>query len=264
METAPGDADDLILDFADRNSAPIVSRDNFVDARRIYPWLDQELDRVWTATWHNGEVVLEPRTLRHVTDEEVEEARQKKEHKAGVVNVADEQWLCTSPPGRCQNAGQPTKVHKRGDVRYCRFCSAEAEELHYAPASQAGPPTIALNVDGREINRFLLSSDGLLLGRGASSRPDVTDITAELATQDADQISRRHLLLELDDVGFPVAIHKGTVGVTFLNPRFDSSGLPANNRLARDKRYPLVHSDELVLGSGMIRLVVSTEAQLWR
>ncbi|MGV9663785.1 hypothetical protein [Nocardia niigatensis] len=261
IEIAPGDADDLMLGHADRTGALVVSRDNFIDARRTYRWLDEEPQRVWLATWRHGDVALEPRFLRPVSDEEVNTARRNKAKKAGRVSTAlDEVWICTSSPARCQYGGQrtnPVLIHKR---HFCQFCSEPAEEqiVKYMPTGRLAH-VLVLIVDEIEVDRIKLPERGLVIGRGAPSRPEVTDVTTALDSLGAHQISRRHLRVELDDDGHPTAVHLSDNGVSFLNPHFDETGLPTDRRLRRLQPYPLVDSDELVLGGGRVRLIVSAD-----
>ena len=202
LDTAPGDADDLVLDMAAKLGAPVVSRDNFYDARRSHPWLEEE-ERVWSfSIQKDRSVVLRPRRLPPVSNEQVAEARRKKARKAGVVSVGpDEVWLCTAPSKRdCNYAGQAVQVIQMGDRRVCRFCSYPAQEQIYTPATI---PTLVLYVDGQERGRFTLPAEGLVLGRGGPARPDVTNLISGLDAAAASRISRRHLQIEPDDEGWP-------------------------------------------------------------
>lgn len=259
LQTAPGDADDLALDIAAHLGAAVVSRDNFMDARRDHPWLEREAERVWSfSIQKDRSVVLRPRRLLPATDEQVAEARRKKARKAGIVTMGeDEVWTCTGPPDKCNYAGQAVPVLRRGGDRLCKFCSYPAVEQVYTPVPKAVAPLLTLLVNGREHGRFPLPPDGLVLGRGGPSRPDVTDLTAGLDGRSAHAISRRHLQIEPDDEGWPVVVHRGSGGDTFLNPRVGADGLPLDNRLAHGERYPLIEGDELWLGEGRVRLIVS-------
>ncbi|GAB2855876.1 hypothetical protein GCM10022221_64350 [Actinocorallia aurea] len=258
LEIAPGDADDLILEFAGDHRAAVVSRDKFKDARRTHPWLEDP-DRVWNWTWEKGEVTLAPRRLRPVTDEEVAAARRKKALKAGVMGLSDGQiWICRAPAGRCKQAGLPTTPKRTLNKYYCARCSYAAEEQVYATVPPA-PPTLTLVVDGVHRARLDLAADGVVLGRGGPTRPDVADVTAFLDGGAKNDIGRRHLRIDLDDEGRPVVVHQSEAGSSFLNPRFGPDGLPADHRLEPGTRYPLDDDDELVLGAGRVRLLISFE-----
>lgn len=125
LYTASGDADDRVLEMAAKLGAPVVSKDNFYDARRNYPWLEDE-ERVWTfGIQKDRSVVLRPRRLLPVSDEQVAEARRKKARKAGVVSVGvDEVWLCAAPSEQeCKYAGQPVQVTEARGRRVCRLAA---------------------------------------------------------------------------------------------------------------------------------------------
>ena len=259
LETASGDADDLVLDMAAKLGAPVVSKDKFYDARRNHPWLEDEA-RVWIfAIQKDHSVVLKPHRLAPVSDEQVAEARRKKARKAGMVTVGqDEVWLCTAPSKQvCNYAGQPAQVIQTGGRRVCRFCSYPAQEQVYTPA--ATMPTLVLRVDGQERARFTLPPEGLVLGRGGPSRPDVTDVAAELDWDAAHRISKRHLRVEPDDEGWPIVMHQGAQSMTFLNPRMGADGLPLDNALYQGEPYPLIEGDTLWLDEGRVRLTVTVE-----
>jgi hypothetical protein len=258
LYTAPGDADDRVLEMAAKLRAPVVSRDNFYDARRIHPWLEEE-ERVWSfSIQKDRSVVLRPRRLLPATDEQVAEARRKKARKAGLISVGlDEVWLCTAPSKReCNYAGQAVQVIQMGGRRVCRFCSYPVEEQIYTPATV---PTLVLYVDGMERRRFTLPPEGLVLGRGGASRPDVTDLTAEMDVEAASRISRRHLRIDPDDEGWPVVVHQAATSETFLNPQVGADGLPLDNALYQDEPYPLIEGDTLWLDEGRVRLNVTLE-----
>ncbi|REE97764.1 FHA domain-containing protein [Thermomonospora umbrina] len=261
--TATGDADDDVLEIADRYAALVFSRDNFGHARLEYPWLDGEPDRVWWFSTRRGLVTLAPRPLKRLTPDEIERARREKERKAGrPVDDADRTWRCLAAEGVCTYAGGPVPAGMLREHRgawFCMACNNEAEEVLYEPSPAAPPaaPTLLVQVDGDRRRTLDVPSGGLLLGRGGPRRPRVTDVTASLDRSAAKQISRDHLRVEVDDDGWPVAVHEGENGVTFLNPRIGPDGLPADNRLVRGEEYPLCDGDELVLGPGRVRIVVS-------
>jgi hypothetical protein len=260
LETAPGEADDILLEKAARLGALVVSRDTFKDARRNHPWLEDR-DRVWNFSFQkNRSIKLSPASLRPISDEEASKARREKERKAGLVSVAqDEVWVCTAKVGTCTHAGHETTVIQAGALRVCRFCSRPAREQLYAPAIPNLVPTLVLFVDGREQARFPVPPDGLVLGRGGPSRPDVTDVVAALDATAAGRISRRHLRVDLDDDDWPVAIHQGPGGVTFLNPHVGPAGVPLDNRLPEGEPYPLQEGDTLWLDEGRVRLIMTLE-----
>lgn len=256
LQTASGDADDLVLDTAEKLGAPVVSRDNFYDARRNHPWLENE-ERVWSfSIQKDRSVVLRARRLLPVSDEQVAEARRKKARKAGVVSVGlDEVWLCAAPSKHeCIYAGQAVQVIETRGCRVCRFCSYPAKEQIYTPAAI---PTLILYVDGQERGRFTLPPEGLVLGRGGQARPDVTDLASGLDKDAARRIGRRHLQVEPDDEGWPIVVHQSSQSETFLNPRVGPDGLPLDNALYRGEPYPLIEGDTLWLDDGRVRLIVT-------
>jgi hypothetical protein len=258
LYTASGDADDRVLEMAATLGAPVVSRDNFYDARRNHPWLEGD-ERVWSfSIQKDRSVVLRPRRLQPASDEQVAGARRKKARKAGVISMGlDEVWLCTAPSKReCKYAGQPVQVIQTGSRRVCRFCSYPAEEQIYTPATV---PVLVLHIDGQERGRFTLSSEGLVLGRGGQTRPEVTDIAVELDTDAARRIGRRHLHVEPDDEGWPIVVHQSSQSKTFLNPRVGADGLPLDNVLYQGEPYPLIEGDTLWLDEGRVRLTVTAE-----
>jgi hypothetical protein len=258
LQTAPGDADDLVLDLAAKLGAPVVSKDNFRDARRNHPWLEDE-DRVWTFTIAKGrDVVLRPRPMPPVSDKQVAEARRNKAHKAGLITVGvDEVWICTTESKQvCSRAGQQTEVKRVGGRQMCRFCSNPAREQIYTPLAV---PALLLSVDGRARGRLTVPPEGLVIGRGSADRPEVTDVTAGLDDAARKRIGRYHLRIEVDDDGWPVVVHQSAAGYTFLNPRVGPDGLPLDNGLRQDERYPLIEGDTLWLDEGRVRLDVTAE-----
>jgi hypothetical protein len=260
LETAPGDADDKVLELAGNLGAPVVSRDNFYDARRNYPWLEEE-DRVWSfSIQKDRSVVLRPRPLPPVSDAKIKAARRNKAQKAGLVTVGqDEVWLCTAQSSQvCNYAGQPTQVSQVRGRRMCRFCSNPVREQVYTPAP---PPALVLSVDGQERGRFTVPAEGLVLGRGAPQRPEVTSVTEGLEDAARKRIGRRHLRIELDGDGAPVVVHQSEHGYTFLNPRPGADGLPLDNSLRLGAAYPLIEGDTLWLDEGRIRLTLTEEQQ---
>ena len=260
LETAPGEADDILLEKAARLGALVISRDTFKDARRNHPWLEEK-GRVWNFSFQkNRTIKLSPASLRPITDEEVRRARREKERKAGLVTVdQDEIWICGDQTGKCTHAGQATKIRQAGNCRVCRFCSHPAREQIYAPVDADPVPTLVLLVGGSELARIPVPPDGLILGRGGPSRPDVTDVTAALDATAAGRISRRHLRIDLDDDDRPVVIHQGMGSVTFLNPHVGPVGLPLDNRLPRDEPYPFQEGDVLWLDEGQVQLRMTME-----
>jgi len=259
LRTASGDADDLLLGEAAKFTAPVVSRDNFYDARRDHPWLEDE-GRVWDfSIQKDHSVLLRPRRLQPASDEEVAAARKKKARKAGLVTVGEgEVWLCTAESKQtCIYAGEPTKVHQVAGRAMCRFCDHPAREQVYTPPATV--PVLILSVDGRERARIPLPADGLVLGRGSPDRSEVADVTEGLDDVARKRIGRRHLRIDMDDDGLPVVTHQSERGYTFLNPRRGADGLPLDNGLLFGEPYPLAEGDTLWLDDGRVKLAVTEE-----
>jgi Zc3h12a-like Ribonuclease NYN domain/FHA domain len=262
LETATGDADDSILELADKFDAAIVSNDNFTYAREDYPWLQGCVDRVFSVSWHSGQLSVQRRVLRVATKEEIDKARREKAEKAGIRHdLGDRTWRCTAPPDECEHGGRAlphSLLRKKEPDWYCT-CGYPAEELYVETEDVplARPPVLDVLHNRSLQSKVTLGPTVTVLGRGGPSRPHVHDVTAGLPAGDAKAISREHLEVFLDDDGNPIVRHLAENNTTFLNPRTDERGLPIDNRLADNVDYLLSEADELLLGGKIVWLVVS-------
>ncbi|MGW4541671.1 NYN domain-containing protein [Streptomyces chartreusis] len=272
LEVHQGDADDRILALADQFDAAIVSSDNFRYARREHPWLQGNGSRVWSVRRMRGQIMFSPRQLGVASDEEIERDRQKKLSKAGLLSRdAEERFRCTSAPAGCLRGGEvllPRQVNKDGARWYCLSCGYEAVELIAEPPLTGGPDDGPVHVTvqhGYTVRRTItVPADGLSLGRASRSRPGGTDVTEGLGRDAADEISRTHLRIFLDDDGKPLVEHvpEQHVNVSFLNPELDFEGRPRSGRLATALPYALEDGDELHLGPGTVRLRIRFGGEL--
>lgn len=261
LETAPGDADDRILELADRYGAAIVSNDKFEYARDDYPWLQGCTDRVFSASWRKGELLLQPRLLRIATPEEIACARREKATKAGIRHdLGDRTWRCKAPPELCEHSGQlvpHSLLRERQDGWYC-VCQYSAQEQYadLTPVALAGPSALAVLHADRFQHEVAVGPHPLVIGRGGQSRPHVHDVTVGLPRDQAAEVSREHLEIFLDDDSNPIVRHLAQNNATFLNPRLGIDGLPLNNRLADHAEYLVSEADSLLLGPGTVTLVI--------
>lgn len=264
LEVHQGDADDRILALAEQFHAVIVSGDNFHYARREHSWLQGNDSRVLSVRRVRGHVTFSRRRLGVSGDEEIERDRRKKLTKAGLLRRdAEERFRCTSTPSRCRHSGEvllPRQVNRDRAHWYCLSCGFEAVEIIAEPPLPDGLDTSPVHVTvqhGYKVRRTItVPVGGLTLGRSSRGNPGVTDVTEGLGRDDADEISRTHLRIFLDDDGKPVAEHvPGKChNASFLNPELDFAGRPRSRRLETAKPYALEDGDELYLGPGMVRL----------
>ncbi|WP_204288884.1 FHA domain-containing protein [Microbispora amethystogenes] len=268
LETATGDADDRILDLADRYRAAIVSKDNFTFAREEYPWLQGSRGRVFLPSWRKGALLLQPRVLRVATPQEIAKAQDEKRAKAGIRNdLGDRAFRCTAPPDICDHGGalvQHALLREMDGIFYCVACQHRAQEEFLDPVvpESAGEPRLTVMHHQRVRHELSLGSQALILGRGGSSRPHVHDVTAGLPNELAVQIAREHLEAFLDDDGNLIVRHLSMTNASFLNPSLGSDGLPSDNRLADFAEYSVSENDEIHLGPGVVRLIVGVPRSL--
>jgi hypothetical protein len=260
LSVAPGDADDQILELADRFGAAIVSKDNFQHARDDYPWLQGCSARVYSASWRAGELLLQPRILRIVEAQDIERARRAKARKAGIRDgLGDRVWHCTAPAGECDLRGASVPqslLRERGDGWYCKCGYVAMEQYADLRALEVtGPPMFAVMHGVMQRWEVPIEPGPHVFGRG--DRPDVFDVTVGLPREQAREISHEHLEAFLDDDGGAIVRHLAPTNVTFLNPDFGADGLPVNNRLADGAEYLLTEDDTLVLGPGHVTIMVT-------
>ena len=262
LEVATGDADDPILELAERFGAAVVSKDNFVHARDDHPWLQGCSDRVYSPSWRGGELVLRPRLLRVASPEDIERARRAKARKAGIRDgLGDRVWHCAAPPDECDLSGTGVPqalLRERGGGWYCKCGYPALEQFAGLPTLEVtGPPTCAVMHGVLLRWNVAVERRPRVFGRGGPRRPHVFDVTAGLSPEQAKDISRKHLEVFLDDDGDAIVRHLRPENVTFLNPAFGADGLPLDNRLADGAEYLLSEDDTLVLGSGYVTIVVT-------
>lgn len=265
LEYHQGDADDRILTLAVQFGAAIVSEDNFRFARREHSWLQGNTDRIWSARRIRGRVVLSRRALAVATDEQIEADWAKKRGKSGTLDPGSEKLFHhVGDVSHCRRSGAvltPTQVYSSRGRLFCHSCDQPAEETIAAPPmadAPAGPAQITV-LHGYTVVRTVPvpADDGLVVGRASRSRPTTTDVTAGLGPEASGEISREHVRIFLDDDGKPMAEHLAGNNVSFLNPELDLRGRPSTARLATRTPYALELGDELVLGTGTVRLRIS-------
>lgn len=271
LEVHQGDADDRILALAARSDAHIVSGDNFRYARREHAWLQGNGSRVWGVHRVGGRVVFSLRQLGVATDEEIERDRRHKLDKAGLLREdSDRRFRHAAESSGCLRGTDellPRQVNKDGARWYCRSCGFEAVEvvahppLPEAPAD-AGPVRVTVQHGYAVRATLTVPPCGMLtLGRRSRRNPGVTDVTDGLSPDQAEQISRVHLRIILDDDGNPLAVHvpEPDRNASFLNPELDLAGRPQSSRMATGTPYALEDGDELHLGppTGAVRLRIS-------
>jgi hypothetical protein len=262
LDIAPGDADDVILDLAERYGAMVVSNDNFAYARDDHPWLQGCADRVFSASWRGGTLLLQPRLLKVATAEDIARARREKATKAGIRHdLGDRVWRCTARMGECSHAGEVvphSRLRHRGRQAFC-VCGSRAEERHadLPHLLVTGPPQLTVLHHDRVHHVVPIDAGRVVLGRGGRSRPHVHDITAGLKGAAATEISREHLEVLLDDDRNLIVRHLALKNATFLNPRLGADGLPMDNRLEDGAEYLIGEGDTLWLGPGVITLIVT-------
>ncbi|GAA1023707.1 hypothetical protein Aple_090220 [Acrocarpospora pleiomorpha] len=263
LETATGDADDRILDLADRYSAAIVSNDKFDYARDDFPWLQGCGDRVFSASWNDGALLIQARILRVASAREISYAQAEKRAKAGIRDdLGDRVFRCTAPAEVCDHGGRLVEhglLREQSDGFFCVACQHPAQEeyLDAVVAEQTGPPRLAVMHHQLFQHEVTMSRQALVLGRGQSSRPHIHDVTAGLPREEAVQVSREHLEAFLDDDGNSIVRHLSPNNASFLNPEPGLDGLPRDNRLADRAEYLVSEDDVIHLGPGAVRLIVT-------
>ncbi|WP_329184952.1 NYN domain-containing protein [Actinacidiphila glaucinigra] len=267
LEVHPGDADDEILRLAEQYGAAVVSHDNYRAFRRDYPWLQDCEDRLWSVRRKGDEVTLHRRRLKAASDAQIDEDLRNKARKAGLLaSPTDRRWHCAAPTASdCHRSGEElewNQVHELAGRWYCRSCDYPAEEIltRAAPVdSLPGPPTVTLMHGFRTVWTQVVPDDGMLVGRPSRKYPDSVDVTAGLPADQADEVSRGHLRLFLDDDGELLAEHRAANNASFINPQLGKDGRPLNQRMVRLVHFPLDEGDEVFLGPGVVRLVVGRD-----
>ena len=197
--TAPK-ADLPILRLSDEHGAIVISRDNFKDHRKEFPWIARIGGRFWD--WvpsADEQVVLQERHMPRYTDYELSRAADRDDLK-GQFHLDDERleevlthrWACTN--AACLSHRFP--VEKRplpkwdGTAYRCSGCGSAVEK------GEPRPRAIELkfgNARGDEIRPVLEQGASLTVGRES---PDV-DI-AKLAGAEAKVLSGEHARFDFD------------------------------------------------------------------
>lgn len=214
VEHAPH-ADVPILEHAEATSAAVVTRDNFKDYRKRFPWIGTDSDRFYDWTMEsNSRLELTVRDMNTYTSFEVSRAADLAELKGQYGLSSDRleealqyRWSCSS--AGCLSNKLPASLRPLPDWRngafVCPSCGSAAVRGEFRAAaieikvrSTAGP----------ELRRVVEAGGiGVVVGRGEADI-DVTPIAGDAAQK----VSSAHARIECDGDAWYVTDLESTNG----------------------------------------------------
>ncbi|MFD5517700.1 FHA domain-containing protein [Streptomyces sp. NPDC127066] len=203
-------ADPVLLALAEERGLHVISRDQFTDLRRDFPWIASTPARFLGWSTDGGTVRLEPSGIRPVSVQVVSRALEGKElkfhqrldHRNPVhKGILGHHWRCEDET--CLKAQiWPDRLHDwprlnaRG-VAVCTGCSGAVRRL--GPRTRPRSFVVADLRTGAEYLRFPVGEgDALEVGRG-ELRYGINLASAEVdAPADVNLVSRRHLMISVE------------------------------------------------------------------
>ncbi|MBV6700997.1 FHA domain-containing protein [Kitasatospora aureofaciens] len=262
VRTAPT-ADPVLLELARDRGWHVISEDQFKDLRRLHPWIERSPSRFLSWELRDGEVRLRPSGIRRVPAHAVSLAVERKDLKHGrhidpsvaaQERVLRSHWRCTAR-GCVKAFLWPDRLLDwpslaRDGTVVCSCCGFPLEE-----AGPRGTTRLFVASDARtgtEFLRFPISlGSAVQLGRGDLTHGVNLAATELRPPEDVRQVSRRHLMLSLEESPkgpLPFAVDLGSGNGTLLTRGTE-------RRLDPGERIALHTTDRLVLGDAVaIRL----------
>ncbi len=252
-------ADDRLLELADHTGQRVVSRDNYMEYYRIYPWIAGNRDRFFQPIQLAGGVSVSPRIMP--VPEEWEISRKEEESLLLAAGMYDRRtgagvrrdllgrlWRCPDPtcpmfgPGR--TSGQPLPVYRSGAVR----CPTHGRPL----TDIGGNPRrvqVKIRIGGTVRARFV-TPRGKDVRVGRAPGEEGVTLAPWLDAVGEAWISRAHVVLHWNGKAL-TATDISTNGTWVRR-----AGSPAMIKMMRGRPWRVRKGDELVLGHE-IELIIS-------
>jgi hypothetical protein len=203
-------ADVRILALAQEHGLHVLTRDHYVDHRRAHPWIESAGSRFhrWRATGKKIEFMPLGITSRSAQDvSRAVEIKDLKRHRLDPNNpryrsVLQASWQCTN--SLCPEAAHWQghllvwpMMTSRGEPR-CPTCDGPLLEL--GPRGRLHEMVVEDYAAGEEIMRFPLEVDvPVTLGRGMHLKGVNLEVYGSRFRQDVGKVSRRHVLLRVEE-----------------------------------------------------------------
>lgn len=251
-------ADDRLLELADATGLRVVSRDNYLEYHRAYPWISGNRDRFFQPIpAADGGVSVLPRIMPVPREWEI--SRKEEESlllAAGLYdrrggsgprrNLLTRLWRCPVEDcpmfGPDRTAGQPLPVYRNGAVR-CPAHRTPLADLGFSPRRAQ----VKVRVGGTVRIRFVLAAGSEVTVGRAPGGPGIA--LAPWVDAAAPAVSRSHAVLRWDG---------SVLSVTDTSTNGTWARRPGRQpvRLAPGRPWRARKGDEFLLGDG-VELVVS-------
>lgn len=252
-------ADPRLLELADATGMPVVSRDNYFDRYRIYPWIAGSRDRFLRPCLRPGGVAVEPRVMpdppewklsRKEEQELLREVGLYASKEAGIrADLLSRRWRC--PDDDCPLFGpnrgddQPLPVYRDRVVR----CPEHGRELSDVGA-RPRLVQVKVVVDGVTKHRFQMWP-GKPVTVGRDPEPPGVALRRWLSPGAGEFVSRRHAVLRW--TGDVLTVRDVSTNGTRVRSKDRRSG---GKPVRPDRPQRLGHGDAVVLDDG-VEVVVS-------
>ncbi|MDF3300054.1 FHA domain-containing protein [Streptomyces tropicalis] len=253
-------ADPVLLTLAEERGLHVISRDQFTDLRRAFPWIERSPGRFLTWSTDGGTVRLMPSGIRSVSPQAVSRALEGKalkfeqhlDHRdAAHRKILGHHWRCENR--RCLKALYwPDRLHDwpllgRRGVPICGGCRDEVRQLGVRTRPRSF--VVADLRTGEEYLRFPVGEgDALEVGRGALPHGINLGSDEVNTPSEVNRVSRRHLMLSVESGS--VNSQVTAVDLDSANGTVLERGI-TSRRLKPGERIAFREKDRLVLGGAV-------------
>ncbi|MGW2785723.1 FHA domain-containing protein [Streptomyces populi] len=256
-------ADPVLLSLAEERDAYVISRDQFTDLRRDFPWIERSPERflAWR-TDSGGAVSLVPSGIRPVSVQAVSRAMEGKvlkfeqhlDHRDPAhKRILGHHWRCEN--NDCLKARYwPDRLHDwplldRAGVPVCGGCERAVRQL--GPRTRPRSFVVDDLRTGREYLRFPVGEgDALEVGRGELRHGINLGSDAVDAPSEVNRVSRRHLMLSVERGGGDVSRVRAVDLESANGTVLERGG--TSRRLTPGEQVTLEEQDRLVLGGAVV------------
>jgi len=262
LETRPL-ADSLILELARERGLYVISRDHYVDHRVQHPWIETSPERFHCWSTADGRVLIEPLDIVPRSAQTISQAIEVKGLKRTRLDsknpkhrkVLGTRWKCVNT--LCVQAAQWQDqlliwpiVTPNARV-LCPSCNHRLQGL--GPRDPLYEAVVEHRESREEIMRFPLEVNSpVIVGRGSALKGVNLAMGQSSAVL---QVSRKHLLLRVEDVGGKtrrmVAIDLASSNGTMVE-RWAGAGFHEPRPLSPNKDTFIGSKDRLILGGAVI------------
>jgi len=252
-------ADPRLLELADATEMGVISRDNYLDAYRTYPWIAGNRDRFFSPEWGPAGVTVRPRIMpdppewklsRKEEQERLRPAGLYDSEEGGIrIDLLSRRWRC--PEDGCPLFGpqrgddQPLPVYRDGVVR----CPEHRQKLSDVGDSPRRVQVKVL-VGGATRHRFQMWP-GQETTVGREPEPPGVTLRPWLSAGAGQFVSRAHVVLRWTGYALTVRdISTNGIRVRDKNKRSGGKVIPPR------RPHRLYRGDVVVLDDG-VELVIS-------